>query len=314
MGCGTDGLEHLQSDGDPFANWHTHLPPKPAYAASYYGPSSVSALALVGNRLYVAGVFGVEALDAATGARLWLTPVNLNAVKSHPPEQGVLALAANGNAVFAGGSFVAANGSLVEPLVTLNPRTGAMLRWHSPALSPGPFWLTRPHLLVFPVGISALALDGSRLFIAGGITAVDGQLRDNVAELDTTTGALLPWRPRPTETWNRLVGTVGITVTHGLVFTSTFGNENGVTGAISETTGRLIPSLASLCDDSCAISGDILYGASGDNPNNVLNAANLETRTATPWAPHLNVYQEVEGMAISGNQLLVVGPFTNTLG
>lgn len=305
VNCGHDGLEELDSTGIRDPHWQTHLPDVPAAP----GADHVTALDLVGHTLYVGGLFGVEALNASTGTRIWFTRVKPNLDQAYPANAGVSALSVNADAVFAGGGFIAADGSPDQPLIAVDPRTGQVLPWKAPTLSPP----VRANVADM-ASISALALDGTRLFIAGeGITAVNGSPRDDIAALNAVTGALLPWRPRPPAPGAALAEISGLLVTRGHVYASTGGTQNSTPGVVNESTGAIAPA-PTACQVDCVVDGDILYAAEGMYSQDTLRARNLSSGRLIAWAPYINIDQQIGGMAISGDQMLVVGTFTKTLG
>jgi len=306
VNCGHDGLEDLNSNGIRDRNWQTHLPNVPAAP----GADHVTALDLVGQTLYVGGLFGVEALNASNGTPVWLTRVKPNLDQAYyPANAGVSALAVSAQAVFAGGGFIAADGSPDRPLVALNPRTGQALTWKAPTLSP-PVRANAEDM----ASISALALDGTRLFIAGeGITGVDGSPRDDIAALNAATGALLRWRPRPTAAGSAPAEISGLLLTRGHLYASTDGTQNSTAGVLSESTGEIAPGLTA-CQVNCVVNGDLLYGVEGEYSADTLVALNLRTGKLTGWAPYLNIDQKIGGLAVSGDQMLVVGTFSRSLG
>ncbi|GAA1561410.1 hypothetical protein GCM10009789_13330 [Kribbella sancticallisti] len=83
--------------------------------------------------------------------------------------------------------------------------------------------------------------DGSRVYVGGDFTRVDGQVRNRVAAFDTATGALVA-NIRPSVSYR--VKTIAIGGT-SLYFGGSFGLVNGVTrnraAAISTVTGSLLP-------------------------------------------------------------------------
>lgn len=304
VNCGADGLENIGSDGIRNRHWQTHLP----NVSGHRSADHVTALDLVGHLLYVGGLFGVEALNASTGTQIWLTRVIPNLDQAYPANAGVSALAVSAHAVFAGGGFIAADGSFNRPLLALDPSTGRALPWKAPTLSPP----AQPGV-ESNASISALALDGTRLFIAGeDITGVNGSPRDDIAALNARTGALLTWRPRPTEQGGALAEISRLLVIRRSVYASTAGTPNSAPGVVSESTGKITVQTA--CQVDCVVDGGILYGAEGVYSQDTLRATNLSTGRSIAWAPHINADQAVGGMAISGDQMLVVGTFTKSLG
>jgi hypothetical protein len=267
----------------------------------------VGALALSDGTLYASTGSAVEALDAATGSRRWITRVE----GGFAPE--VVALAAGPAAVYVGGGFKAVAQHRLRSLAALDPRTGALLAWRAPALES----------LAAPATVDALALDGVRLFVGGNtILSIDGRTRPGFADLDAASGALLPWLPATGPGFNPGDG-VGdvetILVAHGDVFSA---GHDGY-GITDEVTGSISPLLHDVREAfRFAAAGDTAYVA-GNNRNELrlrgaardnIAAVDLATGRITPWSPRIDTYVDVQSMAASASRVLVAGSFTRTLG
>lgn len=91
-----------------------------------------------------------------------------------------------GNTVYAAGGFANARAPLAAPGTSLTPRSNILS-----------FDIRTGNLLPFapqvngPIRAVAASPDGSRLYIGGSFTTVNGQSRFNIAALDPVTGALL---------------------------------------------------------------------------------------------------------------------------
>lgn len=92
-----------------------------------------------------------------------------------------------GNTVYAAGGFANARAPLAAPGTSLTPRSNILS-----------FDIRTGNLLSFapqvngPIRAVAASPDGSRLYIGGSFTSVNGQSRFNIAALDPVTGALVP--------------------------------------------------------------------------------------------------------------------------
>jgi PQQ-like domain len=294
------GLMRLDHAGSIDPSWHAELPK---------GHPPVSLLVRSGPTLYAAGGFGVEALDAATGARRWVARV------AGGLAPGVGALAATSGAVYVGGGFKAIDQVLHPSLAALDPRTGKLLAWNQPVLgSPDPI----------PI-VDALWLVGPRLYLGGNtITTVDGQRRPGFAAVDTATGRVSDWVPgtAPGLVAGAGVGDVEtILVAHGVVFSA---GHDGF-GIVSARTGAISPWLKRVHGEAVrfAAAGSTVYlggnvrnsfSAVGAHARHNLAAIDLATGRVTPWAPDVNVYVVVAALAPSGNEVLVGGSFSKTLG
>jgi hypothetical protein len=291
-------LVHLESDGSLDRAWHASLPAAPQVGTGY---PTAAALARFGATLYAGGSFGVEALDAATGRRLWLT-----AVSGKP---GVLALAASGQHVYVGGDFSSVDGKPRRSLAMLDPHTGHPPAWHAPSLGGS------------PTTVAALALAGSRLYIGGStITSVGGRARPGLASVDARTGSPTSWVPGNVN-GGRGVGDVEtILITHGQVLTA--GHDGfGITDARIGTVEKWMYGVHGV-GAKFAVSGNTVYlggnirnsfdAVAGKRRNN-LAAFDLATGQFSTWAPKINRYVGVDAMAASSNQVLVAGFFSKTL-
>lgn len=287
------GLVRLHSDGTLDTNWTAGLPADRQFANGY---PTVFALARAGGVLYAGGGFGVVALSAATGARLWLTPVKGTTT-------GVISLAANKNAVFLAGDFHSVAASPRLSLAALDPRNGRVLPWRPARTCCGPH-------------VDAVALAGTRLYIGGnGLLSVGGHARPGLAALHASDGSVTSWRPNP-------VGDVEtIVVAHGQAMTAGL-DGFGVTDAGS---GNLVSWMHGVRGVAYrfAASGDIAYlggncrntfNAVDGKPRNNLAAINLTTGNFTNWAPKVNKYTCVNSIATTAHQVLLAGDFAETLG
>jgi hypothetical protein len=280
--------------------WHAALP---------RGRPPVSVLVRSGATLYAAGGFGVVSLAAATGARRWVARV------AGGLAPGVLALAASSGAVYVGGGFKAIDQVLHPSLAALDPRSGKLLAWHQPALQGSES---------IPI-VDALWLAGPRLFLGGNtIATVDGQRRPGFAAIDAASGRVTAWRPGTAPGYRAGYG-VGdvetILVAHGAVFSAGhdgFGIVNARTGAIEPWMKRVqgVASRFAVSGGTVYLGGNVRNGFTGvaARARNNLAAVDLTTGRVTPWAPHVNVYVGVTALAPSGDEVLVGGGFSKTLG
>ncbi|ROR67375.1 PKD domain-containing protein [Agrococcus jenensis] len=125
-----------------------------------------------------------------------------------------------GTTVYAGGGFANARAPLAAPGTSLTPRSNILS-----------YDIRTGNLLSFapqvngPIRAVAASPDGTRLYIGGSFTSVNGQTRFNIAALNPTTGALLP-------DFNASIGgsgVYGIATTSDTVYvTGLFTQANGV--------------------------------------------------------------------------------------
>ncbi len=133
-----------------------------------------------------------------------------------------------GNTVYAAGGFANARAPLAAPGTNLTPRSNILA-----------YDIRTGNLLSFapqvngPIRAVAASPDGTRLYIGGSFTSVNGQPRFNVAVLDPTTGALLPG-------FNASIGGSGV---YGLAATA---ETVYLTGLFSQANGVARQNLAAL--------------------------------------------------------------------
>jgi len=140
-----------------------------------------------------------------------------------------------GNTVFAGGGFANARAPLASPGTSLTPRSNILS-----------YDIRTGNLLSFapqvngPIRAVAASPDGTRLYIGGSFTSVNGQTRFNFAALNPTTGALLPG-------FNASVGGSGV---YGIATTS---DTVYVTGLFTQANGAARQNLAAFATANGAL-------------------------------------------------------------
>jgi hypothetical protein len=171
------GLARLNSDGALDTSWHPNPLPAPGE------PLVLRALALKAGKLYVGGYFAsvggqsrqnLAAIDTSTGT---VTAWNPN------PDGGEIdGLAATNSTVYVSGAFDTIGGQTRSGLAALNTTTGNATAWNPNPTGGG-------------VGVQAIALAGSVLYVGGDFTAIGGQNRKALAAIDTSSGAATAWNP-----------------------------------------------------------------------------------------------------------------------
>jgi hypothetical protein len=186
----------------------------------------VSALGVSGSTLYVGGRFGAsgttERHDAAafvvdTGALTGWNPV---------PGDRPLAVSATASAVYVGGDFTSVGGLVRRGLAALDATTGAGI----------PAFQADANEYVEAMIPST---DGTRLFVAGNFTAIQGQSRSYFAAIDTASGLVVSTvKPK----FNRGILTLAYSsgaVYAGGQFTKVNGVARGHAAKVNATTGAL---------------------------------------------------------------------------
>jgi beta-propeller uncharacterized protein DUF5122 len=264
--------------------------------------SSVEALALRGNTLYVGGDFpsiGVQprtrlaALDATTGALQSWAPIAPRPVHS---------LSVVNDTVFVGGAFTSAAGRQQRSLAAIDRATGAVTSFDAN--------VDRP--------VNALVLSGSALYAGGEFTTIGGQPRTSLAQLDRTTGAATSWtadaNPRVLDLF-----LAGGTLYVAGEFNTIAGQTRTGLAALDATTAALstwapvvnnVPSRIVVDDGTAYIAGD--FTTIDGQPRNRLGAIDASTGQVLAWTPDPN--GGVAAIAVAGSTLYVGGGFTTIAG
>ncbi|HZX08897.1 LamG-like jellyroll fold domain-containing protein [Kribbella sp.] len=189
-------------------------------------------LGIAGTLLAVAGTLLLA--PPAQSVEASLSAVNSSSWQTNASVQG---LAVAGGKAYAGGRFTsvrppgaaAGTGEVAQAyLAAFDAGTGALVSSFNPVLNGQ----------VYAVAASA---DGSRIFVGGDFTTVDGQTRNRIAAFDTATGALVAnWKPSV----SYRVKTIAVSGTT-VYFGGSFGLVNNQTrnrlAAVSTDTGTLLP-------------------------------------------------------------------------
>ena len=308
--AGDFGLARLRPDGKLDSAWGTSASRNligcrgrlVKSGSRLYIPGSQpdAAAAAVGER----GPCGIEAFDAGTGARLWVSP---SFAQTQNP---IYALTASPTRVYVGGVFIKVGSAKRQGLAALDAKTGRLLAWRSPPLRSG----TKGS-----PNITALTLAGSRLYIGGPFDSIAGKRRQYLAALSPSTGALLPWKP-PQAVYGAYIPDE-ILVTRGQLLVS---GEDAF-AAVNLRSGRA-PSWPSRIRGRATrftANGPLLYlGANIEHSIDAVDGArrnnlavfNLATKRFTSWAPDLAPFTDVGEIVPSGRRVLVVGHFTDSIG
>jgi hypothetical protein len=315
---------------------------------------AMSALAIVGNRLYVGGEFrmllrnstfvetpGAAALDAVSGEIIAEWHAGSDANGQHTIE----AIAANDSLVFVGGYFNHFGGQNRYSIAALEASTGNAIPWYSEDL-----------LSTFRV--RAIVLRDSTLFVGGSFSRLGSQVRQRIAALDIKTGLARDWNPGvPGECsklsmagstlyaagefppvafdlvtgeardWHptpSLSGYSTIAATDSVVYVgaglNTIGASNrGHIAALDAATGVISPWSAVIEGTvyATAVAGPIVYvGGDFRRINGVVrnHVAALDSATGEPTAWDPDADNTVEAILVSGNTVYLGGDFTQIQG
>ncbi len=228
----------------------------------------VRSMAIHGNTLYIGGGFthlGAEqrgnlaAVDLRTGRP---TPWN-------PMVDGmVYAIAVDERHVYVGGydggQVWRVGGERRSGLAAIDVRSGALAAWDLHPERPSDPYFYEP-------AVSALALQGGVLYAAGCFVTIGGEVRNGLAAIDASSGALLPWAPNP-------------------------------------AGGSLYPNLESLLVDGSSVYIGGYFSSVGGAERNCLAEVDARTGLATPWNPRPNT--DVLALATDGESIYAGGYFT----
>jgi hypothetical protein len=268
-------------------NWH----PDVSGIASAF--CSVNAILPSGRTIYVGGDFttvgGVgrrclAAVDAGTGRPLDFAP--------EPAGGMVKALVGTDSTLYVGGTFRTMGGQPKQLLAAVDAATGSVRAWD-------------PHVSsvyydydVDPC-VSALAIAGDRLYVAGHFTRAGGEMRGGIASLDLSTGGVSDWNPNPIVERNLVrAPVVEALAVHGNVayvggYTALGPQQRQNLAAIDLTTGvltafdaRVVGDVYTLSvDDKCVYAGGQFRTAWNWHLRNGLAAIDMRTGELLPWNP-----------------------------
>ncbi|MBP8297719.1 MAG: fibronectin type III domain-containing protein, partial [Burkholderiales bacterium] len=160
--------------------------------------STVNALAIIGNTLYLGGDFtGLTKTGGASTLRNRLAAIDLTtlAITSFNPDVDgeVFALAASGNTLYAGGFFTFVGATQRVGGAAFNTAAGGALTAWDPETFDG------NALPDFLGEIRAIAPFGGTIYIGGRFTQAGGlatpEPRDHIAAVDPVSGAVTAWDP-----------------------------------------------------------------------------------------------------------------------
>lgn len=271
----------------------------------------VTAIALAGSTLYVAGTFtrvgwqpraGFAAVDATTGALQAYAPVLTSATASVPGS--VSSMMVLGSALYLGGNFTSFDGAARVGFAAIDLASRSLLPWDPQA----------------DCGGSIDAAIGNALYVAGCFTQIGGAARTALAAIDATTANAQPFDPEPDSSTITALVTDGSSVYVAGNFHQIGGQSRVGIAALDPQTGAAsgfqTPALSGPVS-ALAITGNTLYlGGSfatiGTSPRDNLAAVNAQTGAALAWAPVTS--GPVASLAPSGSNVFVGGSFASVGG
>ena len=208
------------------------------FSASVITVFAVVVAGLIATPL-VASADDLVSPDGAVGAQSTLPePVSADGLPTVQIDEGVVwAQAVAGDIVYAGGQFSnarpagAAKGTQLVPrsnILAYNIKTGALVQSFNPVINNR-------------VSDMAVSPDGTKLFVVGTFTAVNGQTRNRVAVFDLPSGNLSTTLIPTINGTAQSVAATNDTLYLGGYFSSVNGSARARVAAVSTVTGKLLP-------------------------------------------------------------------------
>jgi hypothetical protein len=189
------------------------------------------------------GAFAVVVMATAPPASAAQTNIPGNAASSWQTNGTVWAIASAKGNVYLGGQFTsvrppdaaAGTGEVARTrLAALNASTGALVTSFN-------------HNVNGNIYSVAASPDGTRIYVGGDFSAIDGATRNRIAAFDTASGALLTWAPSV----NARVTTISVSPT-GVYIGGPFSSAGGRTvqrlAELSPTTGQAVAAFGATAD------------------------------------------------------------------
>lgn len=292
----------------------------PGVSGGFGAADDVLTLMVSGTRLFVGGYFTI--LSGQSRSRLGSFDLTTGIVDLWDPSAGsltivqptIFALAADGNTIYAGGTFTLMGASNAVNLAAIDASSGLASAWNPQAdllASSG-----------FPTGlISALAVYNGQLYVGGSLGHIGGQARSYAAALDLVTANATAWDPRPNLTVATLAGS-GTGIFVGGSFSSLGTQPRNNVAAYDLAASQLAawdpnvqgPGGYNTPVNAVLVAGNQVFIGGyftnvGGSP--VLNLAAVDpvTGVASGWNPSPN--SAVDALATWQDRLYVGGPFTN---
>jgi hypothetical protein len=213
----------------------------------------------------------------------------------------VNALAMGGGTLYVGGAFTHAGGQERFRAAAIDTATAAATAW-DPDLNP------------VDATVSALALDGDRVFAGGTFATAGGVTRDHLAAIDVRSGQPTTWDPGADNVVQALALNGGIVYAGGDFFT-VGGVPRTHLAAIDRATGLVTPwdpgadrTVRALATDGGAVYAGGEFGVIGGQSRAFLAALEPTTGAATAWATGANGV--VRALKLESGSLYVGGTFT----
>jgi hypothetical protein len=278
----------------------------------------VFSLACGTNCIYVGGSFtnynttnaipslglGLGAVDPILGNPLPFNFLGTNQYAS----VSIYSVVTSPDALFVGGAFTTVNGQPRRFLAALDPSTGSLLPGFNANLGGG------------SVGVSALAVVGTNLYVGGDFTTVNALAIPHLTEVSSGTGTNINWIPDPNQAVTGLSATADTLHVIGAFTTINLNGSGAISlnnyAAFSLVDGSLIPIDAALSQYSTASAvaatetviylGGSFTSAGGNFDQNVACLSAIDA-TGYPWNPSPDAGPNV--IALTDDYAFLGGPF-----
>jgi trimeric autotransporter adhesin len=251
-----------------------------------------------GTRIFVGGDFTavggkgrhkIAVIDATSGAVTAFNPGASSAVR---------ALAVSGSRLYAGGTFNTIGGKSKTGVAKLDAITGAVDAAFSANVDAG-------------VRALAISSDGTRLYIAGSFSKINGSSRPNLARVSASNGTVSSWKPAP----GYIVLGIALSGDDSRVYLAGDSTGGHVSAFSTSTTTRLWDRRLDGDANAVAVTGQTVYAgghfhqAAGATRER-LAAFDAATGALDAWNPGANSVNGIYAVAATATQLYVGGEFT----
>jgi outer membrane protein assembly factor BamB len=247
------------------------------------------------------------------------------------PESTIAVLARQESTLYVGGEFSRIAGAERRGLAAFDVETGMLLPW-GPRVSGRTIYVGLGHYA--DPQIYAIAVDGSRVYLGGLFSRINGEPRRNLAAVDAVTGQLTDWDPqilqgrglRPDSRDPAIVLALAVrgrVIYVGGRFGLAGGQRRGdlaainvrsgrVTGWNPRVEGRVVNALA--LDGSHLLVGGEFWRVAG-KPRSSLAAIDAATGRPLPWRPRISGRgPSVSAVTVTDSQVVVGGRFLRVNG
>lgn len=257
---------------------------------------------------YIGGSFTHVGGVARHGLAHILANGSLDAFFDPSPNDVVFSLLYFDGTLYVGGDFTAISGQSRSHLAQLDPN-GVATSWN-----PEPDGA----VVALAVHQSISTVNPSTIFVGGDFTAIGGQLRQSLAQLNLN-GNATSWNPSPDGTVNALAVTGGTGATPLRVYAgggfTTIGGQSraGIAALDANGDATSFDAQADGSVSTLAVSGSTVYVGGGfttigGQSRTYIAALDATTGDATDWNPAANSL--VDTLAVSGGTVYAGGEFT----